>query len=52
MNVAMAIAAMSTVMVTAKAMFGKVRKQFSGDLANEKGSNGCRSKEIESEVGF
>ena len=52
MNVAVAIAATATVTVTTKATFDKVRKRFSGDLANEKGSDGCRSKEIEGEVGF
>ena len=52
MNVAVAIAAMATVTVTTKVTFGKVRKRFSGDLVEERGSDGCRSEEIEGEVGF
>ena len=43
MNVAMAFAAMATVTVTAKVMFGNMRKRFSVDLANEKVSDGCSS---------
>ena len=49
---AVAIAATATVTVTTKVTFGEVRKQFAGDLANERGSSGCRSEEIEGEVGF
>ena len=52
MNVAMAKAATATVMMTTKVTFSKVQKRFSGDLANERESDGCRSKETEGEVGF
>ena len=44
MNVAVAFAATATVTVTAKVTFGKMRKRFSVELANEKVSDGCRSK--------
>ena len=52
MNVAVAIFATATITVMTKVTFGEVRKRFSGDLVNERGNDGCRSEEIEGEVGF
>ena len=46
------MAATVTVTATTEVTFDEVRRRFSVDPANEQASNGCRSEEVESEVGF